>query len=692
MQTSLIARNKNTPSTSSVSNAQTIITYRPRLNTSQSRLTWTFAFLTLMATVSFLFAHVLISSWFIHPTKKSNAVVSTENESIKKIVVLGSHHTGTSIITRLIIEMGAYPGKNLLMLPGNPLKYFENKEAVEINKQIMSTGVIKRFKKGPYWVNYGFSWNNVPLERREAFSLAVNQVVQELNKGAKDNDLKAWVLKDPRLSTLADQWIPKIPGSICVIVVRNPWETSVRLARTYNRENEFLNVNQWSEIWEASMFNAVQTCLNRNRKIVFAQHSLLMADPLQFAQRLEEDLFGTINKFTDEKVIRSILGDDFQLRARVDENDKGSSLFWTKSLKEIWECLSKENLSHFPTALNEFLFKDKEAYATIVTGNNKGFVAGALALSESIRNFDKKRDLVALISVEVDDPGILDALNLAGWKTHRVDKLEEPWYQTHPKCRDFTSSQRVRWGRMFSKLRIYELPYDRVVYLDTDTIVLRGINDYFTLPGEFYGERSPSHRGINAGIMVVKPSEFTLRKLIEYARNNEPMVFWPMHQVGCTEQELLNRYWSGERPERKLNNTRHFDYLGPRFLAEEGREENKLYGPRIAHCLTTKCNKPWDVPLSQIIRNSPSYNLHAIQPNCDPIMYLKWFQLYLSSRLEKSRNSLNPIDTSNGNAGLIPNPDYGLREVEKELADSDKNSKDSQSQLKKKLREEDLSS
>jgi len=239
----------------------------------------------------------------------------------------------------------------------------------------------------------------------------------------------------------------------------------------------------------------------------------------------------------------------------------------------------------------EELGRKREAYVTIVTGNNKGFVAGAIALARSIRKFDQKRDLVAMTSIEVSDLSIKKAMNLAGWKTVEVSKLEEPWYQTHPKCRSFTASQAVRWGRMFSKLQVYSLPYDRVVYLDTDTLLLRDIDSYFSLPGDFYAERSPSHDGINAGIMVIKPSKDVLKGLIDYAKNNQPMVFWSSNQVGCTEQELLNRYWNGASFRRKLNNTRHFDYLHGRFTDEIGREENRLVGPRIAHCLTTKCKK-----------------------------------------------------------------------------------------------------
>lgn len=42
--------------------------------------------------------------------------------------------------------------------------------------------------------------------------------------------------------------------------------------------------------------------------------------------------------------------------------------------------------------------------------------------------------------------------------------------------------------------------------------------------------------GINAGIMVIRPSNKVFSDLLKYAESNPPMVFWPNNQVGCTEQ------------------------------------------------------------------------------------------------------------------------------------------------------------
>lgn len=115
------------------------------------------------------------------------------------------------------------------------------------------------------------------------------------------------------------------------------------------------------------------------------------------------------------------------------------------------------------------------------------------------------------------------------------------------------------------------MPYERIVYLDTDTLVLRSIEHYFHLPLPFYGERSPSHPGINAGILVIRPSQMEFSSIEKFARTNEPLQFFKRNQVGCTEQELLNQYWNGSNMQIKLNDTRHADYVSKRFTEPEGR-------------------------------------------------------------------------------------------------------------------------
>ena len=198
---------------------------------------------------------------------------------------------------------------------------------------------------------------------------------------------------------------------------------------------------------------------------------------------------------------------------------------------------------------------------------------------------------------------------------------------------------------MFSKLNLWSLDVDKAVYVDANTVVLQSLEDYFEYPGPFYGERSPSHKGINAGILVVEPKKTTLDNMLEYAFASEPMqFFWPRNQVGCTEQELFNQYWIMGKGDvakasphhfigegAKINNTRHADHLSSRFLKGEGRKDMKENGARIVHWVTTKCKKPWAVKVSEL--KGVGVDPHAvIRHLCDPEMYLLWHSYYWSLR------------------------------------------------------------
>ncbi|KAH9261832.1 hypothetical protein BASA81_000488 [Batrachochytrium salamandrivorans] len=644
------------------------------------RLTWKFTFGFILTLCLFFVMHVEFSKYMRPGAYVGRqwtrpvvvAPVSVRSANIKRILVMGSHHTGTSIVTRLIMEMGVNAGDNLLMLPGNELKYNEHRLAVEANKRVLSKGhdPSKR-RRGPSWVDYGFDYKFVRQEERDLFSSSITKVYDELDRDTRDKQKTSWVIKDPRLSLLAKHWLEPLPSSntVCVLVVRDAMETSVRLAKNYNKpgggSSSSLHIWEWIQVWEESMLTAAHYCKQLGMKIVFAHHRELMKSAFVFAQRLEMDLFQTTNTFHSQQVVDGILGRGFAATGGFSRPPELA--VWLPHTRQLMAALQTEHLQSLPplTWLHRGARHrhDKEAYATIITGDNKGFVAGAIALAASIRQFDTKRTLVAMLSPEVDPlSSNLEALRLAGWELLAVDKLEEPWYQTHEKCREFTDSQQVRWGRMFTKLRVYSLlQFDHVLYVDTDVIALRELDYYFALDGgQFYGERSPSHLGINAGIMVIRPSHKILQRMITYARVNEPRVFWPGHQVGCTEQELVNRFWNAELPSRKLNNTRHFDYLGAKFTTEVGREEIALEGARLAHCLTTKCFKPWEVAVERLLKDGQGYDVNAIQANCDPIMYLTWYSNYMSDAMAPARLALDAAEIGTGSTLLAVNTELSL--------------------------------
>jgi alpha-N-acetylglucosamine transferase len=97
----------------------------------------------------------------------------------------------------------------------------------------------------------------------------------------------------------------------------------------------------------------------------------------------------------------------------------------------------------------------------------------------------------------------------------------------------------------FVKLRLWQLPYERVVFLDADTIVLRPIDRLFDYP-EFSAapnvyESLADFRRLNSGVFAARPSAATFAAML--ARLDAPGAFWKR-----TDQTFLQTFfpdWQG---------------------------------------------------------------------------------------------------------------------------------------------------
>ncbi len=97
----------------------------------------------------------------------------------------------------------------------------------------------------------------------------------------------------------------------------------------------------------------------------------------------------------------------------------------------------------------------------------------------------------------------------------------------------------------FAKLRLWQLDYDKVVFLDADTLVLRNIDRLFEYP-EFcaapnvYEGLEDFHR-MNSGVFTARPHPATFDAML--ARLDRPGAFWRR-----TDQTFLQEYfpeWHG---------------------------------------------------------------------------------------------------------------------------------------------------
>nr|CAD1838074.1 unnamed protein product [Ananas comosus var. bracteatus] len=149
----------------------------------------------------------------------------------------------------------------------------------------------------------------------------------------------------------------------------------------------------------------------------------------------------------------------------------------------------------------------REAFATIIHSSEK-YVCGAVMLAHCLRSTGSAgdRDLVLLHDDSISSPK-LQALAAAGWTLRRIERIHNP---------------RARPGAYneynFSKFRLWQLTeYDKIVFIDTDILILRSLDHLFRLP-----QISAVHDSgvlFNSGVMVIEPSNCTFGALVAHVED-----------------------------------------------------------------------------------------------------------------------------------------------------------------------------
>ena len=192
------------------------------------------------------------------------------------------------------------------------------------------------------------------------------------------------------------------------------------------------------------------------------------------------------------------------------------------------------------------------AFVTLVT--NADFAMGALALLNSLAMTGSTADRVVMHTAAVPKPS-LAPLVTAGARLVQIDLLPTSDAFNRAHARDalhgaapFTKGTKPPFHTPldnFAKLRLWQLDYDRVVFLDADTVVIRNIDLLFDYP-EFcaapnvYESVADFHR-MNSGVFTARPSQSTFEDML--GRLDVPDAFWPR-----TDQTFLQSFfpdWHG---------------------------------------------------------------------------------------------------------------------------------------------------
>jgi alpha-N-acetylglucosamine transferase len=243
------------------------------------------------------------------------------------------------------------------------------------------------------------------------------------------------------------------------------------------------------------------------------------------------------------------------------------------------------------------------AYVTLVT--NADFAIGATVLLRSLALTGTTADRVVMHGPDLA-PADRDVLEAAGARLVPVDPLplSPEFLARHAKGRihavsPFTKGQKPAFHTPldnFAKLRLWRLPYDRVIFLDADTLVLRNIDRLFHYP-EFSAapnvyETVADFRRMNSGVFTARPSEATFQAMLD--RLDQPGAFWPR-----TDQTFLQAFFPRWQGLPVYDNMLQYVWLN---LPE-------LWDWSLINVLHFQYEKPWDPDNAKIDRLGPLVDL-----------------------------------------------------------------------------------
>ena len=206
--------------------------------------------------------------------------------------------------------------------------------------------------------------------------------------------------------------------------------------------------------------------------------------------------------------------------------------------------------------------KGKEAYVTLLYGN---FMLGTRVLGQTLRETNTSKDMVVLCMRTVSAEAV-SVLQADGWIVRYIDNIPNP-YAGHSSRGDYFSGA-------YSKIHIWNMTeYDRVVYLDSDVVVVSNADHMFNC-GTFCAVFRYADL-FNSGSMVIEPSTTIYKDMLKKI----PL----LSSFDVADQGFFNKYFENlvyaplfnrSDPSRnyqpmRMPNELNFD-MGPYYSASQG--------------------------------------------------------------------------------------------------------------------------
>lgn len=179
--------------------------------------------------------------------------------------------------------------------------------------------------------------------------------------------------------------------------------------------------------------------------------------------------------------------------------------------------------------------------AVVSTLYNDGYIEGIEALGHSLRRINIQADLILLYIFNRLNQSTLNRCHKAGWFLYPVERINPPRFAIiYPRFYD-----------QYTKLRVWSMiDYDRVLYLDADTLVIDNIDELLTgiiyenhhsgligaVEDVWQGQIGPN---FNAGVLLLQPNMSIFNDMLVKMHNMAAYgSYW-------AEQGFLNWYFKG---------------------------------------------------------------------------------------------------------------------------------------------------
>jgi hypothetical protein len=193
------------------------------------------------------------------------------------VVVLGMHRSGTSVLTRALLEFGAYLGPDLMSSAlDNPKGYWEDMQIYALNERLLQAIGLRWHSVGPI---DPLVWQ---LSEVSALRLEALELVRERLSASP-----MWGFKDPRTARLLPFWNPVLQRANAdvryLIVYRNP----LSVARSLSTRDGFAAEKSYL-LWLEHLIPAMVETASARRVVV--DYDSMLATPDRELRRIESAL------------------------------------------------------------------------------------------------------------------------------------------------------------------------------------------------------------------------------------------------------------------------------------------------------------------------------------------------------------------------------------------------------------------